>query len=193
MAADAEALLDALGLERAVVAGWSMGGFVAQRLALRAPGRVAGLALVSSDPGGPEAVRADPAVWARLTDRSGTPRERASRLLALMFQPALAPEVDRRFGDLVAAGQAALPVATPAAQEAAMAAWHAVEQPGPAAGAPRALAVCGTADVVIPPANAERLAARWPSCRVERVAGAGHAVMAEAPDRVARLVGSLGG
>jgi pimeloyl-ACP methyl ester carboxylesterase len=96
-------------------------------------------------------------------------------------------------GDLVGAGQAALPVATPAAQEAAMAAWHGEEQPRPAAGAPRALAVCGTADVVIPPANAERLAARWPSCRVERVAGAGHAVMAEAPDRVARLVGSLGG
>ncbi len=47
-AADARLLLDALGIERAVVAGHSMGSYVAQRLALDAPARVAGLVLVGS-------------------------------------------------------------------------------------------------------------------------------------------------
>ncbi|MFN8163077.1 MAG: alpha/beta fold hydrolase [Solirubrobacterales bacterium] len=39
MAADLEALLDALEIERAPVVGWSMGGFVVQRLAERSPRR----------------------------------------------------------------------------------------------------------------------------------------------------------
>lgn len=43
-----EGLLDALGVRRAVLVGWSMGGEVAMRLALRAPERVAGLVLVCS-------------------------------------------------------------------------------------------------------------------------------------------------
>lgn len=40
-----------------------MGGFVAQALAARAPGRVESLALLSTDPGGPSAIRAEPADW----------------------------------------------------------------------------------------------------------------------------------
>lgn len=48
MAADVIAFMDALGLERAVLVGHSMGSFVAQRAAVAAPGRVAGLALVGS-------------------------------------------------------------------------------------------------------------------------------------------------
>lgn len=47
-ARDGLAVLDALGVERAVLVGTSMGSFVAQRAALLAPDRVAGLLLVSS-------------------------------------------------------------------------------------------------------------------------------------------------
>ena len=61
-------MLDALDVERVAVAGWSMGGFVAQRLAARAPERVERLVLLSTDAGGPRAQRAEPAVWARLID-----------------------------------------------------------------------------------------------------------------------------
>lgn len=48
MARDALALLDGLGIERAHVAGYSLGGCIAQEMALAAPGRVATLSLYSS-------------------------------------------------------------------------------------------------------------------------------------------------
>ncbi|MBX3484854.1 3-oxoadipate enol-lactonase [Phenylobacterium sp.] len=48
LAADVEDVLAALGVERAVVCGLSLGGAVAQALALRAPARVAGLVLANT-------------------------------------------------------------------------------------------------------------------------------------------------
>ncbi len=45
------ALLDARGVERAIVAGYSMGGRLALHLALQHPSRVSGLVLVSASPG----------------------------------------------------------------------------------------------------------------------------------------------
>lgn len=54
LAADLEAVLDASGLERAVLAGASMGAHTAIRFALDHPGRVAGLVLITPafDPSG---------------------------------------------------------------------------------------------------------------------------------------------
>ncbi len=187
MAADMEALLDAEGIGRLPVVGWSMGGFVAQRLALRAPQRVSALALISTDPGGAAAVPAAAAVWAEMTDHSGTPREQASRLISLLFPAPLAAEIDRQFGEVVAAARAALSPATLRAQEAAMAAWHAAEQAAPGADAPPTLVVHGSEDVVIPPVNAGALATRW-SAAAELVEGAGHGVMAQEPQRVAAAI-----
>lgn len=191
MAADLEALLDSLGLGPLPVVGWSMGGFIAQRLALRAPRRVAALVLLSTDPGGPEAIPADPQVWAQLIDHAGTPRERATRLISLLFPPPLAPEIDRQFGGVVAAARAALPLDSLRAQEAAMVAWHAEGQPTPGDDHPPVLIAHGEEDVVIPPANAAALAARWPGARVERFAGCGHAFMAQEPARLAGLIGDF--
>ena len=199
MAADLEALLDALAIERATVAGWSMGGFVAQALAARAPARVTGLALLASDPGAPDAVYPSGPDWVRLIDHGGTPREQARRLLGLLFPPALAPEVDRRFGDVVASGRAALPEATLFAQEAAMAEWHRhgldgdtapSGAPGPP-GLPVAIGH-GALDVVIPPGNAALLARRWPGATVEIFDECAHALMAQEPARAAALVLSVG-
>jgi len=193
LAGDLLALLDALGIARTAVVGWSMGGFVAQRLAARAPERVDALVLLSTDPGGPGAVRADPAVWAALTDHHGSPRERAARLLALLFPAALAGDLDRRFGDVVAQAQAALPPRALVAQEAAIATWHHDAPAALPARVPPVLAAHGTQDVVIPAANLDGLAARWPDCRVERFAGGGHAFMAQEPERLAALIAGFAG
>ncbi len=186
IAAALEALLDARGIERLPVVGWSMGGFAAQRLALRAPARVSALALLATDPGGADSVPAEPGVWERLTDHSGTPREQAARLISLLFPPPLATEIDRRFGAVVAEARSRLDPRALRGQEAAMAAWHATEQERPVA-PPPTLVVHGEEDQVIPAANAGRLAARW-GAGVELVAGGGHAFMAQEPERVAALL-----
>jgi 3-oxoadipate enol-lactonase len=59
MAADAVRVLDALGLESAAVYGLSLGGMVAQEMAIRFPDRVRGLILGATSPGGLSAVWPD--------------------------------------------------------------------------------------------------------------------------------------
>lgn len=188
MAADLEALLDALAIERLPVAGWSMGSYIAQRLAMRATERVGALVLLASAPGGPGAVSADRHVWQQLTDRSGPPREQASRLISVLFPRGLAPGIDREFGAAVAAARAQLSPTALDAQERALVAWHSEPQPAPGKDAPAVLAICGSEDVVVPPQNAQALAAFWPEVRIELIAGGGHAFMAQQPERVARLI-----
>ena len=123
-------MLDALGLERTALAGWSMGGFVAQELAAAHPERVSALVLMSTDPGGPEAVRCDPETLAALFGHGGTPREQASRLIALLFPPAVAEGIDEEFGEIVAEARAALSPEALLAQEAAMGHWYEASRRG---------------------------------------------------------------
>jgi pimeloyl-ACP methyl ester carboxylesterase len=188
MAADLESLLDALKIERLPIVGWSMGGYVAQRLATRAPARVSKMVLLASAPGGPAGISAEPHSWRLLTDHSGTPREQAARLIGLLFPPTVAPEIDREFGEIVAAARARLSSTTLDMQERALVAWHAEPQAAVGHDAPPVLVACGSEDVVIPPANADALAAHWPGARVEHFAGCGHAFMAQEPERVASMI-----
>jgi 3-oxoadipate enol-lactonase len=189
MAADAAAVLDALGIEQAAVVGWSMGGFIAQALAAAAPQRVASLSLISTDPGGPDCVLADLEVQSLLTDSAGTPREQASRLLGLLFPPELAATADANFGELVAAARAALPGPVLLMQEEAMRAWHARPETllGATVGLPMAI-VHGALDRVIPPANVTLLGALHPGARLELLADCAHAPMAQHPEAVAAAI-----
>lgn len=184
LAEDLKAVLAARGVETCPVVGWSMGGFAAQRLAEASPATVGALGLLATDPGGSESVAADPADWGQLTDHSGPPREQASRLISLLFPPPRAEQIDREFGEIVAAARADLSPAVLVAQEGAMEAWHREDRPPPSDPAP-ALVLHGHEDRVIPAANAEPLAARWGAARAEVFPGCGHALMAQEPEGIA--------
>ncbi len=87
MATDAAGLLRALGIGHADVLGWSLGGFVAQELAIRHPTLVRRLVLASSSPGGRDAAHATPQVIAidnKSTVGVATPKE----FLPILFPPA---------------------------------------------------------------------------------------------------------
>lgn len=192
MADDVLALADDLSLGSFALAGWSMGGFVAQALTRRAPRRVTALALLGTDPGGPSSVLTDPEIWARLTDTTGTDREQATRLLGVLFPPDLAAELDGQVGQLVADARSTLDHRVLRAQEAAIAAWHDTEPAPTPPDAPRTLVACGALDIVIPPVNAVLLADRWAATMPITYEGCGHAFMAQVPfDLAAQLTAHL--
>ena len=164
LAQDAAHVIETLGFERISVLGWSMGGFIAQTLALQHPNRVDKLILLSTDPGGSEADLASAAVWSQLVETSGTPHHQAKRLLSLLFPSDVAESFYRKFGDIVAAARARLSPDLINRQAAAMGEWH-----GNGAGdrlrginAPVLIAT-GSEDAVIPPSNALKLVNAIPS------------------------------
>ena len=76
MAADAMALLDALGIQQAHVVGASMGGMIAQTIAIEYPQRVLSLTSIMSTTGNPQVPPAQPQAMAVLLNPS--PSERAA-------------------------------------------------------------------------------------------------------------------
>ncbi|MDC8770052.1 alpha/beta hydrolase [Roseateles albus] len=103
MARDALGVLDALGLRRAHVCGASMGGMIAQQLALLAPERVKSLTLMMTSSGSHRLPGPSMRVRGALLSRPSDPHdfaavaERTYRLFRLIGSPAYpAPEAELR-------------------------------------------------------------------------------------------------
>jgi pimeloyl-ACP methyl ester carboxylesterase len=167
--------LDVLGVERAVVAGHSMGGAIAQQFALSYPMRTAGLILVATG--------AKLRVMPQILNGILTETEATLDLVTRYSWGPNAPE------QLVKLGREQLASVSPgitANDYAACDAFDVRECLGQIT-APT-LAVGGTADQMTPLKYAEFLAARIPGARLAKIEGAGHMVMLEQPGQVARHV-----
>jgi pimeloyl-ACP methyl ester carboxylesterase len=187
LAADIAAKLD----EQAAVLGWSMGGFVAQRLALGHPELVTKLVLLSTTPGGPQ-TDSDPEVIDQLIDTSPPPEEQARRVLSLLFDDDFARAVYDQAGDLITAARAGLDPDLLRRQRSALDDWQRTGVTDRLAeiSAPTLIAT-GTADRVIPPANSLRLASQIPGAWLLQFPGGGHAFMAQYPEKLAGLINAF--
>jgi len=192
LADDAARVIEALEFERASVLGWSMGGFIAQTLALQNPARIDKLILLSTDPGGVDAKLASPAVRSQLIDTSGTPHEQARRLLSLLFPGVLANSIYDQYGDIVAAARAQLSPELVQRQAAAMDAWH---RDGAGSRLQELLiptfVAAGTEDLVIPASNALTLVNAIPGAWLAQFKEGGHAFMAQYPRPLADLINAF--
>ncbi len=182
MASDALQVLEEADVERAHVLGTSLGGMVAQELALAHPGRVDKLVLACTTPGGAGAFPM-PERTVRLMTNGATLRD--------FVENALHPDeraelVERILEHRLATAQA--PEAW-AAQAAAGAGFDAYERVGSIA-APT-LVLHGDGDVVVDPRNAELLAGLLPHASFELFPGTGHLFFWQEPERFARLVGEF--
>jgi pimeloyl-ACP methyl ester carboxylesterase len=188
MAGDVLGVLDEAGIERAHVVGTSLGGMIAQELALAEPERVHKLVLVCTTPGGPNAAPM-PAETVRLLAEA--PSLEPLVALRKFVENALAPGasdelVERILAHRIATAQ---PLAAWMAQAAAGASFDAWDRL-PGLQAPT-LVLHGSGDAVVDPANADLLASRIPGARVERFEGCGHLLFWEEPERFAEIVGEF--
>jgi len=189
------ALMRAIRLPRADVLGWSMGGFVAQRLAIRRPGRVSRLVLAGTNPGGPRTVLGTRR--AQAIDSEPHPSEAA--ILRELYPPDRQAEGRRFLRRLERAGQSGeipddfhVPATTVRRQVAAEDPWLRSDRNYRALAGVAAptLTVAGARDPVVPPIDLRRIAARLPHARFARLPGA-HAFLFQARGRFARLVGAF--
>jgi len=183
-AADVHALLEELGTGPVVLAGHSMGGYVALAFARQFPESVRGLVLVGTKAG---ADSAEAAAARRATaekvkaDGVGVVIDAmAPKMLAASNQDAVMTEEVRRFmasakpvgviGALL--GMAERPDST------ALLAQIAVPT----------LVITGSDDVIIPPAESEKLAQAIPGARLSSIPNAGHLVAFERPVEFNRVL-----
>lgn len=181
LAADATALLDAIGWRDAHVFGISMGGMVAQELVLSHPGRVRRLALGCTYCGGPRTNPMAPGPMRMMTAMNSGDVEAALRAA---FQANLSPAWTadqshwREFRDIALAERVPVHVVLRQAQAAFV---HDTSTRLPSVRTPT-LVMAGTADEMVLYPNNEVIAGLIPDARMITFDDAGHLFWWEHPD-----------
>lgn len=196
-ASDLVALLDALAVQRAALAGWSYGGAVVQVAAALRPERVSHVALIGAV--GPALADVDPdALSLLLRSGLGEPVLRWVNAVPFVGRAFIAANLDAAFTRATdvpdgftdrTRAMLALP--------GTLAAFVAEEQRGdPASLRPEqvrvpALVLHGTEDLLVPLAVGEDLARRIPSAKLLRLPGGSHMLPVTDPDLVAGALHAL--
>jgi len=181
---DAEALLDQLGWERAHVVGVSMGGMVAQELALRRRSRLRSLTLIASHAGGLLA-RLPPGLGWLLRTNVGPRAARMRALERLLFPPEFSARCHRPWMEaLLEADYGAPPPPGGRRSQLAVVAGHDTRgRLRQLAGLPTLVVRTGR-DLLIRPQESGALARRIPGARLLELPDAGHGVIRQCYPRL---------
>ena len=175
MANQTSALISTLGLGRVAVLGWSMGGMIAQALAVLHPAQVSKIVLAATQPGTGHAVPIPPTAAAEAASSN------AGEVISVLFPPGDSAAAQAyvagiiRYPDFYRSSSAVV-----ADQQVAVDQWMAGRDPsGPGFDTVRRplLVADGTLDALDPSANDRSLAHSVPGGKLILYAGAGHAFM----------------
>ena len=192
LAKDTIGLLDALGVKQATILGHSMGGFIAQAIALNYPERVKKLILCSTNFGGPNHIPISAEAWEVFSDTTSDPYIRFYNGLKISTAPDWAAAnqeivedwVNWRVANPMDMGgyMAQLQIGVGLLDEAAS-----FENKLPKLTVPT-LIIHGAHDLVVPTENAKLLAAKIPGSKLEIIPDAGHFFPIETPETASNLV-----
>jgi pimeloyl-ACP methyl ester carboxylesterase len=188
MADDAAAVLEALGIPRAHVLGVSLGGMIAQEVALRHPDRVDGLVLGCTGPGGELSLRPSPEAMAAFAlARGEDPEAELRRMLPFLYTDACIRERPEEIEGFV---RRRLDQPTPPdGYQAQLAAAVTHDASSRLEGIrARTLVITGDADRLVHWENSLRIAGRIPGATLVVLPGAPHRLFAETADAFNREV-----
>jgi pimeloyl-ACP methyl ester carboxylesterase len=179
MAADAAAVMDAAGVERAHVFGISMGGMIAQEFALQYPDRVRSLILGCTSHGGPEAIAADAEVISTLMARGTMSAEDGVRaMIPFIYDPSTLRE---RIEDDLEIRRRTFPTAESYfAQVRGIQAFDSLSRLSQLK--IPTLVIHGESDRLIPPENGRRLARLIDGAKSVMIPGASHIFPTDQPE-----------
>ena len=185
MAADCLAVLDAAGVQQAHVVGISMGGLMAQELAITAGGRVRSLCLMATHPGIAHAVMNPEALKLVTSGRADmTPQEAAEASIPFNYAPSTPRALIEE--DWAVRFPLACSLAGYTAQVQGTLPWTRYDDlPGITT---PTLVMHGELDALVPPANAETLAERIPAAELTWVPGANHLLMTDQTEQVSKVL-----
>jgi 3-oxoadipate enol-lactonase len=188
LVSDALALLDALEIEQAHLLGLSMGGLVAQRLAVDHPARVRGLILAATAARLPPRARHVIDLWARMVSTGTAPETLLREQLAWVFSEGFFAD-ERQVAQVTAVLLANPHPPSPRgiAGQAAACLEHDARAEISRIRAPT-LVLVGRDDLLLPLTASQELAAAIPGARLSILEGTGHAFATENAERFNDLV-----
>jgi len=171
MAADARAVMDQAGIEKAHVFGVSMGGMIAQEFTLQYPERVRSLVLGCTACGGLKAVPAAPEVFGILLARATMTAEEAIRAMIPFIYDEATPR-ERIEEDLEVRRRTLPAVEGYTAQVQAIIAWQSYSRLSQIT--VPTLVIHGESDKLVPPENGKLIAANIPGAKLVMLPKASH-------------------